>query len=91
MKKLLKNANMLKKDISKIIKNVTKCCTCLKFKQPLPRLAVAFSKADSFNQAISIDLHYLEKNYWYLHMVDEFTRFSAGAIITSRTTVPKVL
>ena len=54
-------------------------------------LLFTLSKADSFNQAISIDLHYLEKNYWYLHMVDEFTRFSAGAIITSRTTVPKVL
>lgn len=43
-----------------------------------------------FNQTISVDLNYLEKNYWYLNMIDEFTRVSAGAIITSKAAAPKV-
>ena len=76
---------------SKIIKEVVvKCSTCLKFKRPMPRPAVAFSKADDFNQTISVDLHHLAKNIWYLHMTDEFARYSAGAIITSKTAAPTV-
>ena len=58
----------------KIIKNVTKCNTCLQFKHSTTRPALAFLKADDFNQTISVDLHYLERNLWYLHMIDEFTR-----------------
>ena len=88
MEKLLKNANILDSVNAKIIKNVvTKCSTCLNFKRPPPRPAVAFSKTDDFNQTAFVDLHYLERNLWYLHMTYEFTKFSAGAIITSKAVI----
>ena len=41
-------------------------------------------KATEFNQTISVDLHYLEPSTWYLHMIDEFSRFSAAAMIRKK-------
>ena len=38
-----------------------------------------------FNETVAVDLHQLEKNRWHLHMIDEFTRFSMGAIMTSKS------
>ena len=45
----LKNANMLDSVNAKIIKS-TKCTNCLRLKRPPPQAAVAFLKADDFNQ-----------------------------------------
>ena len=40
--------------------------------------------ASDFNEMISMDLHQLEDSIWYLHMIDIFTRFSAGAIVRTK-------
>ncbi len=36
------------------------------------------------NKTVAVDLHELELNVWYLHIIDHFTRFSAGCIVTSK-------
>ena len=33
---------------------------------------------------MAVDLHELGKNVWYLHIIDQFTRFSAGAIVSRK-------
>ena len=44
----------------------------------------AFSKTEDFNKIMSLDLHQLEPGLWCMHMIDEFTKFTAAAIINSK-------
>lgn len=62
------------------------CEICLKYKRPTPRPVVGFSMAEEFNETVAVDLHQLGPSLWYmyLHIIDVFTRFSAGAIIHSK-------
>lgn len=86
---LLKKAGDVKPEIHKdLTAIVDKCAVCLKYKKPAPRPAVGFPLASRFNETVAVDLHQLEKGKWYLHIIDEFTRYSAGGIITSKA--PKV-
>ena len=41
-------------------------------------------KATEFNQTVSVDLHYLEPNTWYLHIIDKFSRFRNAVIIRKK-------
>ena len=59
---------------------VDKCDICLKHKKPSPRPIVGFPHANDNNQRVAVDLHVLEQNLSYLHIMDEFSRFSAGCI-----------
>ena len=71
--------------MTEIIEDVVNNCeTCLKFKCPPPRPVVGLPKASQFNDTVSVDLHQLKPNLWYLHMIDEFTRFSNAAIISKK-------
>ena len=45
---------------------------------------VGLPLATEFNEMVAVDLHELEPNTWYLHIIDEFTRFSAGRIMRSK-------
>ena len=91
MEKILKDANLLNNDNKSLVKKVIDSCeTCIKFRKPKPRPIVAFSKADDFNKTVSLDLHELKPGLWYFHMVDEFSRFSAAAIITNKSHCAKV-
>ena len=82
---LLKNAGVCVADISGILTSIVdNCDTCLKFKKQAPKPAVGFPLATEFNEMVAVDLHQLENNLWYLHIIDEFNRFSAGAIMTSK-------
>ena len=47
---------------------------------------VGFPLANDYNQTVAVDLHQLEPNLWYLHIIDEFTRFSAGCITRTKRT-----
>ena len=77
MQKLIGNAKLLTKDISLLIKKVANTCKiCVKFREPNARPVVAFTKAKDFNQ-----IHQLSTNFWYMHFVDEFTRYSAAVIV----------
>ena len=91
MQNLFRNANLLDKDISKlIIETVTKCQTCVKFKKPQPRPVVGLAKSNMFNGTVSVDLHQLKSNLWFMHMIDKFTHYSSAAIISSKTSAAKV-
>lgn len=48
------------------------------------RPVVGLLKATDFNETVVFDLQQLEKKNWYLHMIDEFTRFSTGPIMSSK-------
>ena len=90
MEKLLKNANLLRCDISKITKDVVgRCSTCIKFKRPSPRPIVGLPKAESFNETVSVDLHQLEPKLWYMHAIDELSRYSSAGLISSKKDAAK--
>ena len=84
--KLLNNAGNRDKETMNLLSEVIqKCEICVKNKRPPPRPAVGLPLATDFNEVVAVDLHEIEKSkLWYLHIIDEFTRFSSGAIITSK-------
>ena len=85
LQKLLKNANCVENTLTEIIEDVVNNReTCLTFKRPSPRPVVGLPKASEFNDTVSVDLHQLKPNLWYLHIIDEFTRFSNAAIISKK-------
>ena len=87
--KLLQNAGNTSSNVAKLLKEVVENCKiCIKLKRPSPKPAVGFPLATDFNETIAVDLHELDKNLWYLHIIDEFTRFSAAVIMkTKRSSV----
>ena len=46
-------------------------------------------KATTFNGTTSMDLHELQSNIWYMHIIDEFSRYSNAVIIRSKAAVVK--
>ena len=86
LKKLIKSANInIDTELNKIIDNVIlECGTCKLYKKPNARPVVGFSKSTDFNDTVSMDLHQISQNMWYLHMIDEFTRYSNAVIITDK-------
>ena len=91
MEKVIRNFNLLNSEVSTVIKDVVNSCTtCIKFKKPSSRPIVGLSKAEDFNQTVSIDLDELKPKLWYMLMVDEFTRYSAAAIISTKTVTAKI-
>ena len=82
---LLKKANVQDKEIYDVLTKVTNDCElCAKFKKTPSRPAVSLPLASDFNELISVDLHQLEQSVWYLHIIDIFTRFSAGCIVRTK-------
>ena len=85
MNKLIKNAGIFDTQLGKIIiAVVSQCEGCKRFREPTTSPVVGIPKATEFNQTISADLHYLEPNTWYLHMIDKFSRFSNALIIRKK-------
>ena len=85
MRVLLENAGNRLPGIDKILKEIVdECEVCVKYKRTKPRPAVGFPLGTEFNETVAVDLHQLDKGLWYLHIIDEFTRFSAGAIMRSK-------
>ena len=84
--------NLLNSDIKLIIKKVVNLYeTCIKFRKPSPQTIVAFLKADDFNETVLLHLHQLQPGLWYMCMIDEFTKFSATAVITKQKPLCKYL
>ena len=82
---LMKNAGVDTKNISKIAEEKTEHCNiCRLYKKPLPRPTVSIPRSLNFNKMVAIDLHQLGDNLWYLHFIDEFSRFSNGVVIKSK-------
>lgn len=87
MKELLKNAGVDNKNTFLLLEQVTNSCDiCQRHKRANPKPIVGLPQASDYNQTVAVDLHQLEANVWYLHIIDEFTRFSAGCITRTKQT-----
>lgn len=84
--KLLKSAGTTDRSTLAMLQNITHDCEiCAKLKKPTPRPVVGLPLATEYNETIAVDLHELENGrVWYLHIIDEFTRFSAGCIVRTK-------
>ena len=86
MKSLFSKAGIVDTEVNKIIDTIVNDCeSCTLYKKQQARPVVALSKADDFNQTVLMDLHQLETNLWYMHIIDEFTRYSNAQIIHNKT------
>ena len=82
LKNLLKIAGLFSTEISKLVNKIYDNCIVFKtHKEPPPRPVVGLPKATTFNYNVAMDLHSLDKNIWYFHMIDEFTRFNNATTI----------
>ncbi|VDI51207.1 Hypothetical predicted protein [Mytilus galloprovincialis] len=52
-----------------------------KYQRPKPKPIVGFFHANDFNQIVAMDLHEIDHNFYYLHIIDLFSRLSAAVII----------
>ena len=86
IKKLINNAGLLDQGLNTIIENVVQSCgTCIRFKRAPPKLVVGLSKAKDFNETRSLDLHEINSELYYFHMIGEFTRYSNAVIINKKS------
>ena len=71
--------------ISKIVEEITKQFNiCKLYKKLLPRSAISIPKSLNFNEMVAVDFHQLNDNLLYLHVIDEFSRFSTNVVIKSK-------
>ena len=90
MQTLIGNAKLLMKDISLLIKKVVNTCeTCITFCKSTPQLVAVSTKAEDFNETVSVDIHQLSTNLWYMHFVDECIRYSAAVIVRNKAVCNK--
>ena len=81
LKHLIKNTGEQHAGLMKKIDEVVQACdVCRKYKKPVSRPIVGLSRAKDFNHSVALDLHELGPNLWYLHMIDEFSRFSNAVV-----------
>ena len=58
---------------------------CQKYRHAKPRPVVGLPKGDRFNQVVSMDLKEVVKGKcWILHLVDNCTRYTAAALISTK-------
>ena len=81
-KRIIHNAGALNSELSKIIDDaIPKCDICINYRKPSPHPLVGYAKATTFNETISMDLHEIQSNIWYMHITHELTRLSNAVII----------
>ena len=82
--KLLKNAGYKSKRLGEEVTKVqAECDVCKQNKRNRPKPIVSAYQAERFNETVAMDLHQfsgLDKT-WFLHIIDEFSRFSVAVII----------
>lgn len=84
LQKLLSSSgNNDDESISILQQIVNNCETCQKYSKPKPKPAVGLPLASKYNETVAVDLHELAPSVWYLHIIDHFTRFSAGSIVNT--------
>ena len=68
VKKIIHNAGALDYELSKIIDDViSKYDICIKYRKPSPCPVVDYARVTTFNETISMDLHEIQSNVWYIH------------------------
>lgn len=85
LQRLLHSAGNKDKDCVTILQEiVNKCDICQRHSKTKPKPAVGLPLASEYNDTVAMDLHELEPGVWYLHIIDHFTRFSAGNIVKTK-------
>ena len=97
LRKILRRAGRLTKNVEKYLEEVDSCEPCQVSKPKLPRPAVALPRAESFNQVVAVDLKTNTKfkgaGNFILYCVDVFSRFKIGVFIPNKekTTVAEAI
>lgn len=63
---------------------ISECKTCQRYSRTTPKPAVGLPLASKHKETVAADLYELEPGVWYLHIIDLFTRFSAGSILNTK-------
>lgn len=71
-------------EVSRVQEVIKRCGICTLYKKPPPRPAVSLPRSQDVNDVVAMDLHQLMPNLWYLHMIDEYSRYSRATIIKSK-------
>ena len=82
---LLKSTGSIDSETQSIVNDISsKCVVCHRLQRPQAKPIVGFSHANDFNQIVAMDLHEIDHNFYYLHIIDLFSRLSAAAIIRKK-------
>ena len=85
LQRLLTNSGNKDTECIKLLQKIIKQCeVCQKYCRSKPKPAVGLPLASTYNETVAVDLHELEPGVWYLHIIDQFTRFSAGSVLTTK-------
>ena len=85
LKRLLSDAGLGDKELFSLLQEVIESCEiCKVYKKPPAKPATSFPRARAVNECVAIDLHQLDSNLYYLHIIDEFSRFSQAGIVRSK-------
>merc|ERR1712080_343181 len=81
-----RNAGWMSPELTGIITQVVSDCrVCQKFSKSVARPRVTLPKSTSFNEVVTLDLKEFGSKY-VLWMIDSFTRFMQGKVITNKKT-----
>ena len=85
LKKLMQNAGIKNTEVYRdMTEIVEKCDVCARHKKTPPKPVVGMPLAEDYNHTVAVDLHELDRNVWYFHMIDVYTRFSAAVIVRNK-------
>ena len=84
---LLNNAGIKGSNYSAKLEQIQAGCEiCARNGRSRPRPNVGLPLATKFNEVLAMDLHQVDfkENIWFLHMIDEYSRFSVATIIYNK-------
>jgi hypothetical protein len=88
LKSLCQDAGVTDESFLHAIDDVTEACnTCSRFRKAKSRPVVSLPMASDFNEIMALDLKFVTMNNrttTILHMIDIFTRYSAGVVVKSK-------
>uniref|UniRef100_A0AAV2MPS7 Integrase catalytic domain-containing protein n=1 Tax=Knipowitschia caucasica TaxID=637954 RepID=A0AAV2MPS7_KNICA len=85
LQKLIQSSGNTDQDCPIILQEIIRDCEiCQRYSRSKPKPAVGLPLASQYNETVAMDLHELEPGVWYLHIIDHFTRFSAGNIVRTK-------
>ena len=82
---LTRSGNKVDKDVKHKIKQIIDQCETCTIHKPTPlKPVVSLPLANDYNDTVAVDLHEIQPGLWYLHIIDLFSRFSAGCITKTK-------
>ena len=85
IKNFTKKFKFIRSEVRTLVEKIYKDCNmCKLYKRHMPKPVVSLSKATNFNHTIAMDLHQVDVNSWYFHIIDEFSHYSNAVIINTK-------